>query len=174
MASQLPAAISSSSSSPSLARIRAYHYRRRFNYPVQARASGSSGAGTCCIFLVLLSGSFSCSSFAVVAGGSESEMVDSNMLVLRRRIHQLRLRERWTANGENHQDQWMEWEKSCFSSYRPDLSMMLDSLQTQLLDMRPSYLISLVSMLMAFLPAASILFLATLASQIASLCGPAL
>lgn len=151
MASQLPAAISSSSSSPSLARIRAYHYRRRFNYPVQARASGSSGAG-----------------------GSESEMVDSNMLVLRRRIHQLRLRERWTANGENHQDQWMEWEKSCFSSYRPDLSMMLDSLQTQLLDMRPSYLISLVSMLMAFLPAASILFLATLASQIASLCGPAL
>ncbi|KAK3040741.1 hypothetical protein RJ639_029263 [Escallonia herrerae] len=63
-----------------------------------------------------------------------SRAVDENMIVLRKRIREMRTGE---AKEEAPGD-WMEWEKGYYSSYNSDLCEAVGLLQRFLLETRPS------------------------------------
>jgi hypothetical protein len=92
-------------------------------------------------------------------------MVDSNMMVLRKRIQSIRVHE---ACYDTPAD-WAQWEKNAYAGYRADICLLLSAMQGQLLTMRPSTVLSILSVLMAVLPVMSLLFLSALGTQIWSL-----
>ncbi len=94
------------------------------------------------------------------SGGSG--MVDANMMILRKRIQSLRTQETFYDMPK----EWMEWERSAYASYRADICLLLSTIESQLLIMRPSIALSVVSMSLAVLPVASLLFLTALGTQI--------
>ncbi|KAJ4961141.1 hypothetical protein NE237_021051 [Protea cynaroides] len=57
-------------------------------------------------------------------------MVDENMIVLRKRIHEMKKMEK---NQEPPED-WMEWEKKYYRHYNSDVYEAVGLLQTQLMD----------------------------------------
>jgi hypothetical protein len=97
------------------------------------------------------------------AGGSG--IVDSNMMVLRKRIQSLQIQE---SNYELPAE-WQEWERSAYAGYRADICLLLSTLQSQLLTLRPGTALTIFSVLMAVLPVASLLFLAAVGTQLWSL-----
>ena len=97
------------------------------------------------------------------AGGSG--LVDSNMMVLRKRIQSIRMHESCYDTPAD----WAEWERSAYAGYRADICLLLSTMQSQLLTMRPGTALSIVSVLMAVLPVMSILFLSALGTQLWSL-----
>jgi hypothetical protein len=60
----------------------------------------------------------------------------------------------------------MEWERNAYASYRADICLLLSTIQSQLLTMRPGIALSIVSISLAIFPVASILFLTALGTQI--------
>ncbi|KAH9565119.1 hypothetical protein CY35_04G060600 [Sphagnum magellanicum] len=104
----------------------------------------------------------------VRASGTESEsaggsgMVDANMMILRKRIQSLRTQETFYDMPK----EWMDWERNAYASYRADICLLLSMIESQLLIMRPSIALSIVSMSLAVLPVASLLFLTALGTQI--------
>lgn len=97
-------------------------------------------------------------------GGYES-CVDASMMVLRRRIEGMRVKETVIQIP----NEWMEWEKSSYSTYRADVNILVASLQTMLLGMRPSVVLFVVSFLLAASPVAIFLLFSTLGSQLYTL-----
>lgn len=95
------------------------------------------------------------SSAAPYGPGGGSELVDSNMSVLRKRIHRLRSLEEM----EGLPQEWMEWEKTCYPSYRADVAYVMAGLQSQLLELRPSVSLFLLSVMLSAVPVASLLVL---------------
>ncbi|CAK9874718.1 unnamed protein product [Sphagnum jensenii] len=96
------------------------------------------------------------------AGTGGSGMVDANMMILRKRIQSLRTQETFYDMPK----EWMEWERNAYASYRADICLLLSTIESQLLIMRPSIALSVVSMSLAILPVASLLFLTALGTQI--------
>lgn len=94
------------------------------------------------------------------AGGSG--MVDDNMMILRKRIQSLRAQEKFSDMPA----EWMEWERNAYASYRADICLLLSTIQSQLLTMRPGIALSIVSISLAIFPVASLLFLTALGTQI--------
>ncbi|KAJ8761314.1 hypothetical protein K2173_001370 [Erythroxylum novogranatense] len=74
-------------------------------------------------------------------------MVDESMIVLRKRIHEMKMIER------NYEPpvEWMEWEKQCYASYDEFVCKFVGYLQSRLMNSRPS-----VALLMLFLVSVSI------------------
>jgi len=99
------------------------------------------------------------------AGSGGSGLVDSNMMVLRKRIQSIRMHESCYDTPAD----WAEWERSAYAGYRADICLLLSTMQSQLLTMRPGTALSIVSVLMAVLPVMSILFLSALGTQLWSL-----
>ncbi|KAI5060443.1 hypothetical protein GOP47_0024863 [Adiantum capillus-veneris] len=97
-----------------------------------------------------------CASSAAPYGpGGGSEIVDSNMSVLRKRIHRLQSLEAMEGAPED----WMDWEKSCYPSYRADVAYLMAGLQSQLLGIRPSVSLFILSVMLSAMPVASLLVL---------------
>ncbi|KAH9534960.1 hypothetical protein CY35_17G029500 [Sphagnum magellanicum] len=94
------------------------------------------------------------------AGGSG--MVDDNMMILRKRIQSLRAQEKFYDMPA----EWMEWERNAYASYRADIGLLLSTIQSQLLTMRPGIALSIVTISLAIFPVASLLFLTALGTQI--------
>ena len=92
-------------------------------------------------------------------------MVDSNMMVLRKRIQSIRIQESIYDTPAD----WAEWERSAYSTYRADICLLLSTMQSQLLTLRPGTVLSILSVLMAVLPVMSILFLSAVGTQVWSL-----
>lgn len=92
-------------------------------------------------------------------------MVDSNMMVLRKRIQSIRVQESCFDSPAD----WAEWERSAYPSYRADICFMLSTMQSRLLTLRPGTVLSIVSVLMAIVPVMSILFLSAVGTQLWSL-----
>lgn len=99
------------------------------------------------------------------AGAGGSNVVDSNMMVLRKRIQHIRIQESIYDTPAD----WSEWERNAYSSYRADVCLLLSTMQSQLLTMRPGMALSIVSILMAVLPVMSILFVSAVGTQLWSL-----
>lgn len=87
------------------------------------------------------------------------------MMVLRRRIEDMRMKETFSQTPE----EWMEWEKSCYSSYRADVNILMATLQSVLLGMRPGVVLFIISFLLAAAPVAVCLFLSAVGSQMYTL-----
>ena len=92
-------------------------------------------------------------------------MVDSNMMVLRKRIQSIRLQEGCYDTPAH----WAEWERNAYPGYRADICLLLSIMQSQLITMRPATVVSIVSVVMAVLPVMSILFLSAVGTQLWSL-----
>ncbi|RWW46575.1 hypothetical protein BHE74_00047485 [Ensete ventricosum] len=79
-------------------------------------------------------------------------LVDENMIVLRRRIHEMKMAERnYEAPSE-----WMDWEKRYYARYHADVSDILCLLQTLLMNTRPSVAIGLMAVLALSVPTRAI------------------
>ncbi|XP_072979962.1 uncharacterized protein [Typha angustifolia] len=92
------------------------------------------------------------------ANGSNygGRMVDENMVVLRKRIHETRMAERSVELPSN----WMEWEKEYYDgNYGSDVCEIVGLLQAFLMNTRPSMAIGLVMLLVMSVPTSVILIL---------------
>ncbi|KAF9614693.1 hypothetical protein IFM89_019821 [Coptis chinensis] len=69
--------------------------------------------------------------------------VDEDMIVLRMRIHDMKMEE---ANYEAPSN-WMEWEKKYYANYDSDVCEAVGLLQTQLMNTRPSFVIGMAVLL---------------------------
>ncbi|KAJ9163233.1 hypothetical protein P3X46_022960 [Hevea brasiliensis] len=80
-------------------------------------------------------------------------LVDSNMIVLRKRIHEMKMLER-NYEPPSH---WMEWEKHCFTSYDSFICEVVGVLQSQLMNTRPSFALGLFALIAFSVPISSTL-----------------
>ncbi|XP_010926066.1 uncharacterized protein [Elaeis guineensis] len=83
----------------------------------------------------------------------EGHLVDENMIVLRKRIHEMRMVE---TNYEPPSN-WMDWEKRYYASYDSDVCEVLGLLQTLLMNTRPSLAIGMAALLALSVPTSAIL-----------------
>ncbi|KAJ4829353.1 hypothetical protein Tsubulata_024232 [Turnera subulata] len=75
-------------------------------------------------------------------------IVDEDMIVLRKRIHEMKIVER---NYEPPAD-WMEWEKHYFASYDSMICGMMGVLQSQLMNTRPSVALGIIALISLSVP----------------------
>ncbi|XP_022775670.1 uncharacterized protein LOC111317502 [Durio zibethinus] len=80
-------------------------------------------------------------------------LVDENMIVLRKRIHELKMIE---SNYEPPTD-WMEWEKRYYTSYDSIICDVLGVLQSQLMNSRPSLALGILALIMLSVPTSTAL-----------------
>ncbi|XP_010916318.1 uncharacterized protein [Elaeis guineensis] len=84
---------------------------------------------------------------------SDGRLVDENMVVLRKRIHEMKVAE----GSYEAPSEWMEWEKRCYhASYGSDVSELVGMLQAFLLSTRPGLAFGLVAIITVAVPASVI------------------
>ncbi|KAF8399033.1 hypothetical protein HHK36_014899 [Tetracentron sinense] len=69
--------------------------------------------------------------------------VDENMIVLRKRIHEMKMVERNYEPPSN----WMGWEKRYYTCYDADICEAMGFLQSQLMNTRPSLALGMVALI---------------------------
>ncbi|XP_060215787.1 uncharacterized protein LOC132642759 [Lycium barbarum] len=82
-------------------------------------------------------------------------IVDENLIVLRKRIHEMKMIER------NYEPpvEWMEWEKSLYTNYDSNICHALGLLQSQLMDTRPSLVLGMAALIGLSVPTSTIVIL---------------
>ncbi|KAF8390032.1 hypothetical protein HHK36_024553 [Tetracentron sinense] len=83
------------------------------------------------------------------------KLVDENMIVLRKRIHEMKMIER---NDEAPLD-WMEWEKQYYTNYDSDICEAMGLLQSLLMNTRPSLALGMVALITLSVPASMVMVL---------------
>ncbi|CAI9785430.1 unnamed protein product [Fraxinus pennsylvanica] len=78
------------------------------------------------------------------AGHDKGRLVDENMIVLRMRIHQMKMAE---GNHAPPPPNWMEWEKKWYVNYDSDVFEAVGLLQNLLMDSRPSFVVGGVALM---------------------------
>lgn len=81
-------------------------------------------------------------------GGYGGRLVDENMIVLRRRIHEKKMVER----NYEPPEEWAEWEKTYYTCYDSDVCKAVGLLQTLLMSARPSVGIGAVALVALSVP----------------------
>ncbi|CAB4304221.1 unnamed protein product [Prunus armeniaca] len=81
--------------------------------------------------------------------------VDESLIVLRKRIHEMKMVER---NYEPPQD-WMHWEKQCYASYDEYICNLVGCLQSYLMNTRPSLALSMLLLVTVSVPASTVMIL---------------
>ncbi|GLU04661.1 hypothetical protein SLE2022_217990 [Rubroshorea leprosula] len=79
---------------------------------------------------------------------SGGRIVDESMIVLRKRIHEMKMIER---NYEPPAD-WMDWEKRFYTSYDSMICEIMGVLQSQLMNTRPSVALGVMALIALSLP----------------------
>lgn len=99
-------------------------------------------------------------SLKIFASGKEANdqnfhgrIVDENMIVLRKRIHEMKMVER-NYEPPAH---WMEWEKRCYTSYDSLICEAMGFLQSQFMNTRPSMALGIVSLVALSVPTSTAL-----------------
>ncbi|KAJ9708352.1 hypothetical protein PVL29_000410 [Vitis rotundifolia] len=82
-------------------------------------------------------------------------LVDENLIVLRKRIHEMKMVER---NYEPPED-WMEWEKHFYTSYDAFICDAMGLLQSQLMNTRPSLVLGMLAVITLSVPTSAALIL---------------
>ncbi|XP_004297349.1 PREDICTED: uncharacterized protein LOC101294061 [Fragaria vesca subsp. vesca] len=80
-----------------------------------------------------------------------SRLVDENMIVLRKRIHEMKMVER---NYEPPAE-WMDWEKRYYTSYDSIICQAMGLLQSQLMNTRPSLALAFMALIVFSVPAST-------------------
>ncbi|KAF3445260.1 hypothetical protein FNV43_RR14954 [Rhamnella rubrinervis] len=81
--------------------------------------------------------------------------VDESMIVLRRRIHEMKVIER---NYEPPED-WMYWEKQCYGCYDEFVCNLVGVLQSCLMNTRPSLALGMIVLITMSVPASTAMIL---------------
>ncbi|GLJ32494.1 hypothetical protein SUGI_0653840 [Cryptomeria japonica] len=80
---------------------------------------------------------------------------DEDMIVLRCRIHKLRMEENNYIPPQN----WMQWEKNWYPTYHSDVCSFVVRLQNILLNSRPSIAVGILALITFSVPASLLLLL---------------
>uniref|UniRef100_A0A0D9UW71 Uncharacterized protein n=1 Tax=Leersia perrieri TaxID=77586 RepID=A0A0D9UW71_9ORYZ len=92
------------------------------------------------------------------SGGGGGGMVDEGMIVLRRRIHEMRAAETgWEPPAE-----WSEWEKEWYGTYDADVCALVGVLQAFLISSRPGVAVGIVAAVALSLPASAFVLLSSI------------
>ncbi|CAL4977502.1 unnamed protein product [Urochloa decumbens] len=83
--------------------------------------------------------------------GGGGRLVDEGMLVLRRRIHEMRAAER----GWEPPEEWAAWEKEWYGTYDADVCELLAALQGFLVSSRPGVGVGILAVLALAVPASA-------------------
>ncbi|RWR93898.1 putative Mediator of RNA polymerase II transcription subunit 18 [Cinnamomum micranthum f. kanehirae] len=75
-------------------------------------------------------------------------MVDEGMIVLRKRIHEMKMVERNYEPPAN----WMDWEKRYFAFYDADVCEVVGVLQSLLMNTRPALAIGMMGLVTLSVP----------------------
>lgn len=86
---------------------------------------------------------------------SGHRMVDENLIVLRKRIHEMKIIER---NYEPPAE-WMDWEKRYYASYDTYICEAMGFLQSHLMNTRPSLAIGMVALVALSVPTSTVVVL---------------
>lgn len=81
-------------------------------------------------------------------GDPQHRLVDENMIVLRKRIHEMKMIERNYEPPEN----WMEWEKKYYTGYDSYICEAMGVLQAQLMNTRPSFALGVLALIALSVP----------------------
>ncbi|XP_010243787.1 PREDICTED: uncharacterized protein LOC104587763 [Nelumbo nucifera] len=84
---------------------------------------------------------------------SSGRLVDESMIVLRKRIQEMKMMER---NYEPPSD-WTEWEKKYYASYDSCICRAVGLLQTQLMKTRPSLALGMVALVLLSVPTSMVM-----------------
>ncbi|CAA2934669.1 Mediator of RNA polymerase II transcription subunit 18 [Olea europaea subsp. europaea] len=79
-------------------------------------------------------------------GHQRGRLIDENMIVLRMRIHQMKMAEENQAPPLPPEN-WMEWEKKWYVNYDSDVFEAVGLLQNLLMDSRPSLVLGMVAVM---------------------------
>lgn len=82
------------------------------------------------------------------------KVVDENMVVLRKRIHEMKMVER-NYEPPSH---WMHWEKRFYCNYDATICDALSILQTFLMNSRPSVAFGMLLLLLVSVPVSATVF----------------
>ncbi|XP_055801840.1 uncharacterized protein LOC129870999 [Solanum dulcamara] len=77
-----------------------------------------------------------------------SSRVDENLIVLRKRIHEMKMIER----NYEPPSEWMDWEKSLYADYDSNICDAMGLFQAQLMDTRPSLVLGMVGLIALSVP----------------------
>lgn len=84
----------------------------------------------------------------IFAAKNSGRIVDEGMIVLRKRIHEMRMIE---TNYEPPAD-WMDWEKRIYTSYDSMICDFMGVLQSLLMNTRPSVALGMMALIALSLP----------------------
>ncbi|KAJ8770288.1 hypothetical protein K2173_012758 [Erythroxylum novogranatense] len=83
------------------------------------------------------------------------KVIDENMIVLRKRIHEIKLAER---SYDENPSEWMSWEKKYYSGkYSSDVCEAVGLLQSMLMNTRPSLALGMVALLALAIPTSAVI-----------------
>nr|ABK23257.1 unknown [Picea sitchensis] len=107
---------------------------------------------------------------AASSGGNQSgpggpSSVDAELIVLRKRIHELRRQERNYAPPQH----WMKWEKDWSVTYASDVCEAAGWLQNKLINTRPSITIASLALISLSVPVSLVLLLSRASGPVSSL-----
>lgn len=80
----------------------------------------------------------------------DGKLVDEDMIVLRIRIHDMKMTERRDQNEPP--SNWMEWEKRYYANYNSDICEAVGLLQSQLMNTRPSLALGMLALITLGVP----------------------
>lgn len=78
----------------------------------------------------------------------EGKSVDENMVVLRKRIQEMKM----TEENYEYPTEWMEWEKQYYPEYNSHVCEAVGFLQSALMNTRPSLALGLLALFMLCVP----------------------
>lgn len=81
--------------------------------------------------------------------------VDESMIILRKRIHEMKVIER----NYEPPEEWMEWEKQYYACYDEYICDLVGLLQSYLMNTRPSLALGLLALVTLSVPASTFLIL---------------
>ncbi|KAL7001036.1 hypothetical protein U1Q18_002190 [Sarracenia purpurea var. burkii] len=94
-------------------------------------------------------------------GGRRRGLVDENLIVLRKRIHEMKMKER-NYEPPSH---WMEWEKNCYAGYDEFICEAVGGLQSLMMDARPSLVVGAAALVALTVPTSAAIVLFWLAEM---------
>ncbi|XP_022152316.1 uncharacterized protein LOC111020063 [Momordica charantia] len=86
---------------------------------------------------------------------ASGKLVEESMIVLRKRIHEMKMAEREAAPPAD----WLEWEKRFYRDYDSHVCEALGYLQSHLMNTRPSVALAFLTLLTLSVPVSSALIL---------------
>ncbi|XP_023553368.1 uncharacterized protein LOC111810800 [Cucurbita pepo subsp. pepo] len=86
---------------------------------------------------------------------ADGKLVDESMIVLRKRIHEIKTAEQTHDPPRD----WFDWEKRCYSNYDSNICEALGYLQSHLMNTRPSVALGMLALLTLSVPVSSAVLL---------------